>query len=343
MRAVRRQGLYGLALSATLADSPLELDALGFMLRLHDSHEPATLRKTDPLDFYTWARRYGCGKGFFEPFVFAGTKEQKQHNMARINKLIFPSKGVRVRIKDLPWFPKTQIKAELYELGSGRKAINELYGEMAAALAKVDARDAELKAKLLEKAKENGFEGDFLPDNPATVFLRARQKIELIKVPVFKEIAEDWMATGMSVIIFVNFTDTILQLKERFPGASIIWGKQQGARGALEREAQRLRFQRELTRIIFCQSDCGGLALDLPDETGNHPRGSIISPGFNAKLLRQIFGRPCRANSKSMSIQRVIFAADTEEEPIQKVLAVKLDNLDSLQDGDLMPKNLQFC
>jgi len=338
MRAVRRQGLYGLALSATLADTPMELDALGFMLGLHDSHEPATLRVKEPLDFYTWARRYGCGKGMFEPFEFLGSKADKAKNMARLNRAIFPAHGVRVRIKDLPWFPKTQITAELYELGSGKRSLDELYAQMSAALNRVDERDAECKRRLLERAKRNGFQGDELPDDPLTTFLRARQKIELLKVPVFQEFTDDGLANGMSVMLFLNFKESIVELKKIFPTASVIWG----AQTAVEREDQRLQYQREQTRVILCQSDAGGVALDLPDETGRFPRLSGISPGFNAKLLRQIFGRPCRLSSKTKSLQRVIFAAGTEEEPIHNRLAMKLDNLDSLQDGDLLPNNLRF-
>jgi superfamily II DNA or RNA helicase len=342
MRATRRQGIRCLILSATLADSPLELDAAGFILGLHDSDSRPTLTNPDPLDFWRWARRYGCGPGVFSKFDFIGSPAEKQKHMLKLFKTIFPARGVRVRLEDLPWFPKTQITAELYESGFTDR-INQLYDEMSGAIEKLNARDARMKFERLERAREAGFEGDCLPDDPMIEHLRQRQKIELLKVPIFMELAKDAVASGMSVIIFVNFRQTIEELSHRLETNCVISGAQVGKNGELEREDNRLQFQDDQERIIICQSDAGGVGLDLHDVTGKHPRLSLISPGFNAKILRQICGRPCRAGGKSKSIQRVIFCAGTVEEPIQKVVASKLDRLDALIDGDLLPQNLQFA
>jgi hypothetical protein len=341
MRAAARQEIPTLALSATLAQSPLEMDALGFLLRLHDSNSPATLSNPDPLDFFRWSRRYGCGPGLFSRHEFHGTEQQKLKQMEKLHRIIFPDKGVRVRIRDLPWFPEISITAELYDMGNEER-INALYAEMAAEVTALHARDAEMKAERLRKAKENGYTGDFLPDEPLEEQLRARQEIELIKVPVFVELARDAVANGMSVALFVNFQQTIQALRQKLKTDCVIDGSQIGPRGAIARETNRLRFQEDTERIILCQSDAGGLGLDLQDLRGFHPRVELISPGFNAKLLRQIFYRVCRAGAKSKSLARLLFAAGTDEEPIQKAVAKKLNCLDSLNDGDLQPANLRF-
>ena len=54
------------------------------------------------------------------------------------------------------------------------------------------------------------------------VQLRARQKCELIKVPLFVELAEEAMENGMSIVLFMNFKDSIDALAERLkPNVSL--------------------------------------------------------------------------------------------------------------------------
>lgn len=341
MRAVRRQGLYGLAMSGTIADSPLEMDALGYFLQLHDSNSPPTVKTPEPVDFYTWARRNGCGPGLWSHLEFHGNAEQQLKRMEKLYRQIFPSKGVRVRTTEIPDFPSIQIRAELYEISDPKK-FNRLYAEMAGEIAALHKHDAEMKAELLHKAKENGFEGDALPDDPLVENIRARQEMELLKVPVFVELTLDAISEGRSVAIFVNFQQSLRAICTKLKTDCTIDGTQIGAQGAIRRETNRMAFQADHERAIVCISEAAGLGLDMHDVTGRHPRLALVSPGFNAKLLRQIFWRICRAGGKSASLVRLIFAADTVEEPIQKAVARKLDRLDALQDGDLMPKNLKF-
>jgi hypothetical protein len=107
------------------------------------------------------------------------------------------------------------------------------------------------------------------------------------------------------------------------------------------RERHRLGFENNQERVIICNGEAGGVGCDLDDVTGNFPRTVLISAGFNAKTERQKTGRVCRIRTKSPSLQRYIFAAGTCEESIQKSLARKLDNMDALNDGDMLPKNLK--
>ena len=51
--------------------------------------------------------------------------------------------------------------------------------------------------------------------------------------------------------------------------------------------------------------------------------------------MRQCTGRVWRESSKSKSIQKIIFAANTVEERVCESVNKKLDNLDLLNDGDL--------
>lgn len=341
MRAVKRQGIRGLALSATFADTPMELDALGYFLGLHDSNTPPTLGHLDPVDFYKWARRHGCGPTLFSKFEFAGSASEKMKIMAKLNREIFPAKGVRVRINDLDWFPEIQIFAELYDMDDGGK-INQYYEQMHAEIEALNARNAECEAARLERARENGFKGDSLPPDPLTVFLRLRQLVELLKVPALVAMTQDALAAGQSVVNFVNFQMTLQALNSALQTDCCIDGTQVGKQGELRREHNRLRFQNDECRVINCISEAGGVGLDLHDTIGNHPRVEHVSPGFNAKLMRQIFGRVRRAGGKTKAQVRIFFAANTCEESIQRKVAGKLDRLDALQDGDLLPDNLRL-
>jgi len=326
VRQARRQNIRALAMSATLADTPLEMDAIGYLLRLHDGYRPKTtladvMAGREALSFNQWTAKHGCGLNKQGEWVFRGNPEKQRKEMAKIWKQIYPDCGVRVRIRDLPpgVFPETQVTAELYEMEeSGR--IEALYAQMAAS---IDA--------LRKRA-----EGDF--GSPAVEQLRERQEVELLKLPVFVELAKESVAAGRSVVIFVNFRQSILELSRMLNTDCIIDGTVLGDK----RERNRLRFERNECREIICNGEAGGVGCDLDDVTGDFPRTVLISSGFNAKTERQKTGRTARIRSKSPSLVRYIFAAGTVEEGVQKSLARKLDNMDSLNDGDLLPNNLRI-
>lgn len=324
LRSARLQRIPTLMLSATVAEDPLDMDALGYVLRLHDGKDKSSLNTPDPYPFTRWARAHNCDTR--NGGYFSGTEAEKIAMMARINGELFPGHGVRTRRQEVPGFPDSQITAELYEMGDPAR-IEALYAEM-----------AEARAKLQARIDAGHYEGD-----PFVQCLRERQEIELLKVPVFVELAQEAISAGMSVAIFVNFRQTLEEIGKRLNTSCFVDGSQTGDAGALRREANRLAFQNDLSRVIICIGGAGGVGLDLHDVTGKHPRLALISAGYNAKELRQIFGRVWRAGALSKSLQRVIFAAGTREELVHRAVYPKLDRLDALNDGDLDPENLRIC
>ncbi len=322
LRAARRCGIPSLSLSATPADSPMELDALGYTLGLHDGDDKETLNRPNPVSFPTWARARGCGKSGFQPLAFIGQESDRRIHMERIHRELYPAKGHRVKIADLgDAFPETQITAELYELEDPNR-VAELQSVMAAALLELHTRAA----------------FDKNPEHPMTVLLRARQELELMKVPVFVELTRDMIASGMSVLIFVNFRATLQELCRMLETDCFIDGTQTGPSGAARREANRMRLQTDQSRVLVGVSEAAGVGMDAHDVTGKHPRGVLISPGFSAKTTRQLVGRVCRAGGRSKSLQRFIFA--TGEEGLHETLSRKLNCLDTLNDADLEVRNL---
>jgi superfamily II DNA or RNA helicase len=280
-----------LLLSATLADSPLKMKAAGYLFGLHNYR-----------DSMRWMLNNGCYRNTWGG-LSPGTGAQVKDVMRRLNAHLFPDYGVRVRIVDLPDFPETQITAELYQVAKPRE-IDKIYEEMS--------------ARLMDAA-----------GNKLVVQLRARQQVEYLKVPVFRELALDFMDEGMSVVVFVSFRETLTQLRHHFPDASIIHGEQ------TDRQQNIDRFQADETRIILCTISAGGTGLSLHDLRGHHPRVALISPTFNAVELKQALGRVHRAGALSKSLQRLVFAADTVEEQIAAAVSRKLGNLSLLNDGDL--------
>ncbi len=313
--AARRQHLRLLLCSATAASNPLEMRALGFALGLH------TL-----FDFYSWARNHGVEQGFFG-LVYRGTSD----DLRRIHDAIFPEKGSRLRIADIPTFPATQVEATPVDTGNA-KAIQKVYTRMAAELKR--AKLAGDHAKLRELADEL----QASRASALTIQLRARQEIELYKVPVMVAMAKDALEEGMSVVLLVNFTETIDKLA-RALGApqSVIRGGQPPS----ERQAVIEAFQRNECPVVVANIQAGGVGVSLHDPSGQRPRLSLISPSFSAADIRQALGRVHRSGGAS-SVQKILFAAGTVEEHTAEICAAKLQNIDLLNDGDLLPTNIEL-
>jgi superfamily II DNA or RNA helicase len=313
--AAKRQDIITLALSATPAVSPLHFKALGYLLGMHGLSGDG--------GFIRWAAHYGARYDQrFGGYVWKQTPEVQRKQMKQLNALIFPARGVRVKTTDIPDFPDRKIIADLLDLGSEKK-IEKLYDQM---------REAMLT---LHKIKA----GDVDPENPLTKLLRARQEVELLKVPAMIEMAGDYKAKGYAVAIFVNYTATLQELRKRLKCDCYIDGTQT-KKG--ERQAHIDRFQSNESLQIIVQNQAGGVACSLQDVNGDFPCVGLVMPSVSAIIMRQIFGRLHRQLGKSTALYRVIFAAGTKEVDIHKKLSASLNNIDALMDDDLLPDNLIF-
>jgi hypothetical protein len=246
----------------------------------------------------------------------------QRETMRTIRAKIIPSRGVRVRCEDIPGFPKCDITAELYDLDENNE-IEKLYADMATALALVDqAASRDVNAELA-----------------LTKLLRARQRVELLKVPIAVELHNDYLAKGYSVAVFCNFAGTISELSARLGCKAIIDGSAAGVR---DRQKHIDEYQCNAIRTILANSDAGGISVSLQDLRGDHPRVGIVFPNFSAVSMRQVFGRLPRDGGKSPCHYRVIFAANSPEVGMARSLRAKSNNLDSLNDADLMPENFKL-
>lgn len=297
----KKQGYKILCCSATSSINPMEMKTVGFILGIYKSGK-----------WTQFMRDHGCEKGRFG-WEFNGDK----NILKKLHADFFLDRGVRVRREDIKDFPDCDVMADAYNMGEhSEKELKAVYAEM----------DKEL---LLLKAKSKNTKEYKI--NSMVLMLRSWQKAELIKVPLFVEMAEDAIEDGMSVVIFVNFSDTIRALLKRLNTNCVVWGENKGN----EREKNIEDFQADKKRVIIVNSSAGGTGVSLHDLNGNYSRMAIISPHPSAVILKQCLGRVWRTGGKSKSIQRIVFCANTVEEDICEKLKTKLENLDLINDGDL--------
>lgn len=298
----KKQEFKILNLSATIADNPLQMKAVGYVIQLFPKLS----------DFFGWARGMGCEKTE-TGFEFIGSDE----DLKRIHNTLYPDRGSRMRIKDLgDQFPETQITAEIYTMDSA-KEIQKVYIEL------------EEKLAAIEETGET--------ELAVTIMLKARQRVELLKVPFFIDLIKEYIENNRSVVMFINFNATREALMEAFKGNAV---SIHGGQSLEERNADVAAFQSSKKRIMIANIKAGGVSVSLHDVDGKHPRVSLISPTASGQDLIQTFGRVHRAGGKSKSLQRLIFAADTVEERVAEILQAKIARIEMLNDGMISDSDL---
>ena len=292
-----------MAMSATIADSPLKLRALGYLLGLHDFKSPS---------FKKWIYANGCffDKRFMQDRFMTGPSGQSF--MRRIHRDI-EDRLVRISIDELDDFPDSKLLANLYDLTDKyTKEINKIYDEMD------DAIKAVPKSQLAQRT-------------------RARQQVELMKVPLLRDLALEELEAGKSPVLFVTYRDTATRLLEEieqkgYPTGLIIGAQTKKEKAA--REDFKRRFQKNELHCMVCTM-AGGVGIDLHDELKERPRCSFITPSDNAVHMVQCIGRIRRTGGTDV-IQTFVMIAGTIEERIHENLTNKLKNISSLNDGDLV-------
>lgn len=229
-----------------------------------------------------------------------------------LNKKLFPNYGGRMRIKDLgDMFPKNDVQANCYQMTNADK-IAEQYKIIEDAYAKIKNR-AENAECFLE------------------IIIRARQAIELLKVPTFIELIKENIANGKSSVVFLNYNETLRTIADELEIDCVVHGEQ-----SIEDRNQNIRnFQANKKTNILLNIRCGAVGISLHDLLGSHQRVSIISPTWSAQDFIQSLGRIHRAGAKTDAIQKIVFCEGTIEEFICGTLRYKLEHLSKLNDGDL--------
>lgn len=293
-----KQGFKQIFLSATMAQSPLDLRTIGTCLKMFKTSK----------EYYDWTDKHGVYKDTWGP-RFSGDVEV----LKKLNKYLFEERGVRKCRDEIPNFPECEVIIQAYDIDEAKVTeINKNFKEMSAELKRLNS---------LLKNEESQL----------VIRLRYRQRIELLKVDLFVDLANEALDAGMSVILFVNYTETINTLSERLNSSCIYSGQVSSS----EKQKNIDNFQSNKEKIFIVQVKSGGTGLNLGDTDGNHPRCSIISPDDSARDIRQACGRGWRENSKSKSIVKIPFANGTIEASVVDNMNTKTNNIDIINDGML--------
>jgi len=291
------------AMSATIADTPLRLRALGYLMGFHKY-----------TNFYFWCKDFGC---YASPFARGKLEFPKGRSRVKYLKTLhgklFPEHGGRLRIEDLEDFPDCSLQADEYDLGES-KAIQEAYDEL-----------------------EDALHDENNDDPPIVLLQRARENVELLKTPLLEELTTDLITEGKSVVIFFSYRKPAETLVSRLTGKlkqapGFIYGGQTQE----ERDEMIRAFQADENPALVIMIQAGGVGISLHDLHGNRQRVSLISPPYSIVQLKQALGRIWRAGAKTKAIQKIVFAAGTVEEKACQAVRRKLGNLNLLNDGDLV-------
>jgi superfamily II DNA or RNA helicase len=303
--AAKRQSEFVLALSATAADDPRQMKALGYTLGLHG------LSKRTPVnpDYMGWLLRHGCTPGWAGGFDFSPNTEKGQKAFERMHEEIFsPGKGSRMRKAEIPGFPQTTLDTLLLSPTDGANEI----------------------AEELHRINEMGHSG-------LAEAIACRQNLEELKVPFLIDLAADYALTT-KVVIFVNFTATLQRLlrdlPEALPGDGLV-GAIHGGQTDRERFATMTDFQQNKLDALVVNLQAGSESFNAHDPTGQIGRTALICPCDSGRRYGQVVGRVNR-DGGAWSQQFVVFFKGTYEEKVAERMQAKGMNISLLNDADCL-------
>lgn len=299
MLSIFRSGCKILLLSATISDKIECFKPFGVVFGFYDETKK----------FNMWLRKI---KKSQQLFYKDKQLNDEQISLDIIHHKMFPEYGSRMKIKDLgSMFPSNQVLSQSY-MSNNKEEIQQQYEIIQDAFQDL-------------KVKETRSEG-------LGKLIRARMKIEMLKVPIMLDIIEEALDSNYSVAIFVNYKETLYSLAYYFETECLIHGDQTME----DRQDSIDKFQSNKSKIIICITQAGGVGISLHDIHGGHPRMSVISPTWSGQDTQQVLGRIHRAGSKSPALQRIVFVSGTYEETICQLIQKKLTNISAINDRDLI-------
>tara|TARA_R110002051_G_scaffold75747_4_gene137706 strand:+ start:5776 stop:7131 length:1356 start_codon:yes stop_codon:yes gene_type:complete len=302
------------AMSATAAEDPTEMRALGYMLGLHGQNR---LHTKEAPNWFTWMKQFGCAQDEWGKWRLLSRKK-----LIDLHDIIYKDE-----VRNSRFFKRARAQKLTVEQFPDSFKNNRVFVEP------VEFKEA---SKILEAYEDLGITPaiveDFIEDGAVTNsehilvnILKARQLAESFKTHDIADMANDLLAHNKSVVIFVNFKDTVDALCKKLKCLRI-----DGSQTVNERQNVVDAFQNDEVRVIVVNIKAGGTGLSLHDINGKHARVSLISPTFSAKDHAQALGRIHRNGAKSHALQKILVASGSVEENIMKAINRKMANLHAL-------------
>lgn len=289
-------------MSATASETPVEMRALGFCLGLHSLNKDVF-----PLqNWFKWMRKKGCFKDQWNNW-----KLLRRSALKELHAEMYGQCARRLTVKDFPdSFRGNMVFVEPIDFKDSNK-IFDAYDELG------------ITPDIITDYIEHGTVAN--SEHLIVNLGRARQLAESFKVPEMADTADYLIHEGNSLVIFVNYKDTVDALC-----GLLQCGRIEGGQSAQERQKVIDDFQADKTHCIVANIAAGGLGISLHDTHGNRPRISLISPTFDAKSYLQTLGRIHRNGAKSDAIQKILVAAGTVEEAVMASVQRKALNIAEL-------------
>lgn len=300
--ALVKQGFTVHSMSGTSCEDPTEMRPLGLALGLHSGDQ-----KVDGLKrWWPWMRMFGCAKNEWGAWIL-----EDPFFLPRLREQMYRSSTHRLTVDDFPnSFKDNRVFVQPIQFRENKK-IQKAYDDLG------------ITPQIVEDFIEKGTVTD--SEYVLANITRARRLAEAFKVVDLAEMAEDLMAQGKSVVLFVNYSATIDALRLRLKCDRI-----DGRQSDEERQQVIDDFQADQTHCIAVNAAAGGTGISLHDTIGNRPRVALISPTFNCKTYKQVLGRIHRNGGKSDALQQVLVATDSIEEHVMRSINRRLSNLNEL-------------
>ena len=149
------------------------------------------------------------------------------------------------------------------------------------------------------------------------------------------DLSRDHETVGPQVF-FVTFRSTAEALARRLK-CPVIWGGEEQPAGDFgSRQDVTDGFQANRYEHLVATLAAGGPGISLQDPTGEVPRTGWFLPNFDGNLLFQGTGRLCR-DGGAWSQQYLVGLSGTYHEEVLDRVAGKLERLEVLNDGELLP------
>lgn len=304
------------------------------------------LRTKLMLGAYTYAKHPENRWKHINVLLLSATIIEKKSNLVTFMYVLGYANSVKEKtIVDDPNF---SVKEFGYKLLSERRMTRATMKEAREALGDFHTSDIRTKMFKLEEADRKRIqelceeirkvlqagEGK-RPKNHLAIRLKARQEIEAIKMGIFVEEFKK-LKDKYAVVIFVNFLGShealVSMIRKEFPEEPISVIK--GGQGAYERLQEIENFQKGISNVMISMIGAGGTGIGLHDVNGVKPRYGLHSPPESATQMVQTLGRLDRLGSKSDSVQRIVFIADTVEEKMAEGLLQKMKTINDLNGED---------
>lgn len=301
----KRQAHKLITLSATAADDPRQMKALGYALGLHELNGKK--------GYVPWLLRRGCSPGVFGGFDFTEDYDEQQVVFTKLHTELAHCSARMVK-SQIPGFPKTQIGSKMFtDDGSAARLTARIQEKHAWLVARsneiADCKERDDGAKVASVLEE---------------ILRLYQALELRKVPHLIDAARDYSRTS-KVVLFVNYTDTLQEIRAALGDkCGFVDGSQTTNTG--QRQAFIDTFQRDELDYMICNNQAGSESINLH---GRAERTALISAPQSGRRLKQILGRVHR-DGGSYSQQFICFFAGTAEEANAMRVDQKCSNIDAL-------------